>query len=262
MAKTRTELLSTPSSGSTRMVPDELQGITIDKIKTMLPKNTNVIVTEEIVRLVNAMGDDTGLEQELMEEDFMSYLHLMGGMRGVGIKDLVNAIKYCNLKRSHTNKEAWSIVFPEKYNKLVAENRQTDNHISMYNGTKLVGMIDKEMMIPVYLQYSSFFHAAVKKQFDIMNGTCLNHDGTKMTVSPMVAHLAAKELAVLTKQPEEQKLSITVSPGAAALSAQEEMNAQLKELITQQRARLTGGESIIDVQVMGINFEDVGINRG
>ena len=243
-------------------LPDHDQNITVSKLKDQLPKKTNIAVTEEIVRLIHAAEEDTGLPQELFEEDVMSYMYLIGNTRGVGMKDLINAIKFCNLKRNYDNKEAWSIVFPEKYDRLVAGNKQVDNHVAMYNGSKLVAAIDKEMLIPVHLQYAPYFHAAVKKQFEIMNGKAeKTADGKEQSVSPMVQHLAAKELATLTRQPEESKLAITVNPGEAAISMQSEMNEQLKAIVAGQRQRLERGEDIIDVQQIGINFGEVGKER-
>lgn len=253
------DLLTKKHKDASRMVPEERQGITVDKLKSLLPKKVNVNVTEEIVHLINNMENDTGLPQELMEEDLMSYMHLFGSVKGVGMKELVNAIKFCNLKRNYDNKEAWAIVFPERYNALVEANKQIDNHVSMYNNSKMVSAVDKEMLIPVSMQYAPYFHAAVKKNFELMNGHAApDSNGKPMNVSPMVQHLAAKELAVLTKPLEEQKLSVTVNPSDAALSAQTEMNDMLKTIVAGQRERLKKGESIIDVQQIGIDFSEVG----
>ena len=254
------KLLERSHENASRITPATGQFITIDKIKELLPRNTNIAVTEEIVSLINNMEEDTGLPQELLEEDLMSYTHILGGMKGVGMKDLINAIKFCNLKRNYDNKEAWAIVFPDKYNSLVEGNKQVDNHVSMYNGSKLVTAIDKEMLVPVHLQYAPYFHAAVKKQYELMQGKgAKDSDGNEMNVTPMVQHLAAKELAVLTKQPDEQKLSISINPGEAAMSAQQEMNDQLKAIVANQRKRLEAGEDIIDVQAIGMSFDDIGV---
>lgn len=252
------KLLSKSHETASRVIPETRQGITVDRIRELLPHKTNIAVTEEIVRLANSMEDDTGLPQEMLEEDFLSYMHILGGMKGVGLKELINAVKYCNLKRNYDNKEAWSIVFPDKYNALVEGNKQIDNHVSMYNGSKLVTTIDKEMLIPVHIQYAPYFHAAVKKQFEIMNGRSgKDAQGKEMTVSPMVQHLAAKELANLTRQPEESKLSININPSEAAISMQQEMNDQLKQIVASQRARLNAGESLNSVQQIGINFDSI-----
>lgn len=243
----------------TRMLPQQSQNITKEKLKSLLPKKTTVAVTDEIMELIYNMENDTGLPQELLEEDLMSYTHLLSGSTN-GMKELVNAIKFCNLKRNYDNKTAWSIVFPEKYDRLLSMGKDPSNHVSMYNNSKLVVAIDKEMLIPVHLQYSSYFHAAVKKQFQLMNGKTGQKDkfGNEEKVSAMVQHLAAKELANLTAQPVETKIDMKITPSDAALSAQSEMNEQLKIIVEQQKRRLMAGENIIDVQEIGIDFSEVG----
>jgi len=253
------KLLNKPHKDNSRMIPLTLQGITVAKLKALLPRRTNVAVTEEIVATINRMEEDTGLPQELLEEDLMSYMHLIGNNRGTGMKDLVNAIKFCNLKRNYTNKEAWAIVFPQKYDRLVEANMAIDNHVSMYNKSKLVIAIDTEMLMPVSLQYSGHFHAAVQELYKIgvLGEGGLDAKGNKMTVTPMVKVQALKELVTTTKPLEEQKLSITTTPSDEALSMQQTMSDQVAELVAIQKAKMAAGADIIDAQVIGIDFNEL-----
>lgn len=240
------------------IVPDTSQNITREKIKSLLPKGSSVQITDEILSLVHNMGDSVDLPQNLMEEEFMSYMHLVGKLSGIGIKDLISATKYCNLKRHYPNKKAWSIVFPDKYDKLIAEKRQVDSHVSMYNSSRLVQEIDKELLIPAHLQYAPYFHAAVKKQFELMNGTAgKNADGEEMTVSPMVMHLAAKELALITKQPESTTIDIKIGQSDAMLEAQQEMNNSLEQLVANQAAAFAAGKDVSDLQRIHITTVEV-----
>ena len=254
MATKAEKLLAKSGAHDNRMIPFEEQKITKDKLRALLPRKTSVSVTDEILSMIHRIEDDTGLPQDLIEEDIMSYMHLLGTGSN-GMKELVNAIKFCNLKRNYDNKQSWSIVFPEKFDRLTELNKQIDNHVSAYNNSKLVIAIDKEMLIPVHLQYAGYFHAAVKKQFELMSGKSSTGQGT---TSAMVEHLAAKELALLTAQPVETKIDLKVSPSDKALDMQTEMNDQLKVLVAQQRKRLEDGESIIDVQAIGVNFTEIG----
>ena len=246
-----------PHEDSSRMVPFEAPNITKEKLKSILPSKTSIAVTDEIIELIRNMEDDTGLPQEMMEEDVMSYTHLLGGTTN-GMKDLVNAIKFCNLKRNYENKVAWAIVFPEKNERLVAMDKPVNNHVSMYNNSKLVIAIDKEMLIPVHLQYAPYFHAAVKKQFELMNGTSSHGKGS---VSPMVEHLAAKELALLTAQPVETKIDLKVTPSDAALGMIGEMSNHVKDMVAIQSAKMKAGGDIIDVQVTNIDFTEIKEDR-
>ncbi len=223
-----------------------------------MPRGVSAKVTDDILEMVNNMGDAIDMPQNLMEEELMSYMHLLGAIKGVGIKDLIAATKFCNLKRNYNNEKAWSIVFPHKYDKLKIENRQIANHVSMYNSSKLVQAIDKELLIPASLQYAPYFHAAVKKQFELMSGDAgVDRDGDIIKVTPMVMHLAAKELALITKQPEETKMSITMNPSSEALEMQSQMNEQLKSIVANQTRRLAAGENIVDVQALDINFDEI-----
>ena len=231
------------------VVPKYSQNITREKLKKFLPKGSSVQVTDEILDVINRMENDTGLPQSMMEEDVMSYMHLIGKVGGVGLHELVNAVKYCNLKRNKNNKQAWAIVFPNKYDELIAANKPVDNFVSMYNSSKLVVAIDKEMLVPAYIQYSSYFHAAVKKQFDLMNG----RDSNGNEVGGMVQHLAAKELAMITKMPEDKTIELKIGASDAVLAQQQEMNNNIAALVANQAAAFRRGERTEELQRIHVN---------
>jgi len=247
-----------PDPSRTRRVPDSSQNITREKLKSVLPKNSGVQITDEVLRLISTMEEDIDIDQTVLEEDIMSYMFLLGNSTN-SIKDLVNAVKFCNLKRHYDNRTAWAIVFPDKYEKAINENKYIDSRVSTYNNSRLVIAIDKEMLIPVHIQYAGHFHAAVKKQFELMNGIS---SAGKGKTTPMVEHLAAKELALLTAQPVETKIDLKVSPSDAALGAMGEMNEQLKQIVAKQKRDIDAGMDIIDAQVIGIDFSDVGRDKG
>jgi hypothetical protein len=226
------------------MVPKESQSITREKLKKFLPKGSSVQVTDEVLEMINNMERDTGLPQELMEENLMSYMHLIGKVKNVSINELANAMKFCTLKRNMTNKEAWAIVFPKKYDELVSNNKQIDNHVSMYNSSRLVVEIDKQMIIPVYIQHSAYHHAAIKKQYELMNG----NDGNGGQVSAMVMHLAAKELALITKMPEDKTIELKVGMSDAAMAQQQEMNDALSAIVANQAKLFAAGIDAAEIQ--------------
>ena len=240
-----------------KIEPKNSQRITAEKIRDMIPRGSRANVGDAIVKLVQNMGADTDLPQNLLEEEFLGNLHHIGKMRGIGTEEIINATKFCNLTRNHDNKKAWSIVFPDKYDKLVEEGRQIDSHVSMYKTSKLVRAIDEEMLIPVHLQYAPYHHASIKQLYKIgalgEGGT--NAKGEEMTVTPMVRVQALKELAALTKQPERAKIDITVNQGEEAALAQQDMNDQLKRLADMQANRYIGGESIEDIQIVNLNLD-------
>ena len=106
-----------------------------------------------------------------------------------------------------TNERAWSIVFPEKYDKLITERRFVGSHVSMYNSSEMVVEIDKLLMIPASVQYAPLFHFSVKKLFDLANGIgALPGD----KVSPTVQLNATVALADIVKMPEVAKVEVDV----------------------------------------------------
>ena len=230
------------------VVPKDSQNITREKLKKFLPKGSSTQVTDEVLDAISNMERDTGLPQNLLEEDVMSYMHLVGKIGGVGVGELVNAIKYCNLKRNRSNKEAWAIVFPKKYNELTDAGKPVDNFVSMYNGSKLVVAIDKEMIIPVYVQYSAYRHFAIKKQYELASDS---------DVSAMVQHLAAKELYAMTKMPEDNKtIELKVGMSDAAMAQQQELNDNIAALVANQAAAFRRGEKTEELQRIHIEVTE------
>jgi len=244
-----------PSSSNRALGKRRPGKITKSRLEGLLPKGSKHNISDALLGMVDRMEDDTGLPQEMLEEDVMSYMYILKQAPRTSVEELINAVKFCNLKRNHTNEDAWKIVFPERHDKLIADGKQIANHVSMYNGTKLVQEIDKEMLIPFHIQYAAYQHKAIKKQYDLMNGRAApNANGEQMSVSPMVQMLASKALLEATKMPETAKIDLTVSKSDEEVSMQQEMNQQLAQLVKMQKARLNAGESIETVQQIGVNF--------
>jgi len=252
-----------PDSRARKMVPKTSQNITKERLEEMLPRGSKHNVTDTILDLIANMENDTGLPQDMMEEEVLSYMFILKKVDRAKLSELINAVKYCNLKRNYSNEKSWSIVFPDKYARLKENGMQIDNHVSMYNKSALVQEIDKEMLIPFHLQYAPYAHAAVKKQYDLMNGrSSTTAEGEPMTVTPMVQHLAAKTLFEMTSMPETAKIDLTVSKSEEELSIQQQMNDQLAQLVKQQKQRLESGESIEDVQVIEVDYSNITAENG
>ncbi len=252
----------------------KLQGLTAERVKKMLPKGTAHQVTENIILAIENMEDDTGLEQAYMEEQFASHLPLLGKHK-VKLEDYISALKYVNLKQHMTNRLAWEIVFPErlaKAEKLLAararEGRASsvsiDSHVSNYNKNELVIGIDTQMMMAAHIQYNWMFHAAVRKQYDLMNGIAMpNPDGSMNKVSANVQHLAAGKLADLVTAPEEAKVTvdINVNKGSIVDDYEKAIAMMAKAKMTQIEA---GGDMLetINAPIRAVEAIDVEIENG
>ncbi len=228
------------------------QNIDKAKLTKMLPRGTNHKVTDEIIALINKMEADTGLIQDYMEESLLSYLPVLKEVK-VTLTEYVNAIKYCNLKKSMANEKAWEIVFPERYNKLIRENRWNTSHVSMYNGSPLVVKIDTQMMTAVHIQYAPLFHKELMRQVNLADGVSSNG----MPVSANIQQVASAKVLDITMQPIEQKIDLKIGQSDGAKEAQQMMFNEMKSIAERQKALLAAGHKIEDVQKLDMKIEVV-----
>lgn len=226
------------------VIRPEPQNLTVEKLKSFMPKGASIEVTEAVLDKINNVGTDTGLMQEVFEEQVLSYAHLTAG-KGRSLEKLINALKYCNLKliEGMTNERAWAIVFPDKYDKLIRERRFVGSHVSMYNSSEMVVEIDKLLMVPVAIQYAPVFHSSIQKMVNLSNGIGAKPNDT---VSAHVQLMAAVELAKLTKMPEIAKVEVDVKVNQGSIIDEYEKainmmaNAKMNELSN-------GGKNMYDV---------------
>ena len=221
-----------------------------EKLTRLLPKGTHHKVSDEIIELIHNMEKDTGLLQEYLEESLLSYLPVLRETR-VDLVEYINAIKYCNLKKSMSNQKAWEIVFPEKYKKLVEEGRWNTSHVSMYNSSTLVTKIDAEMMLAMHIQYAPLRHKALMKEAELMGG----YDAHGRECSPTVQHLAAAKILDMLAPPIEQKVDIKIGQSDEAKDSQAKMIHEMKKIAENQERLLRDGHSIEEVQRLNLTIE-------
>lgn len=220
------------------------QNITVEKLKKFMPKGTASKVTEEIVAYINNIENDTGLNQEYAEERVMSCMHLLG-KQGVTLEKLVNAVKYCTLKRYHNNKKAWAITFPEEYDALVKRNGFIDSHVSEFNKTYLVIEIDKMMLVPFHIQYDQIKHEALQVQVNLMRGIGANDDDR---VTPHIQHLASKAVLDALRSPEENSIELKIGASDTMVAVQQEISDSLAEIVSNQRKAFQTGANVAELQ--------------
>lgn len=231
------------------MMYSKKHNIDKEKLERMLPKGTNHKVTDEIIYQINKMEEDTGLFQEYLEESFLSHLPVLREIK-VDLDDYVNAIKYCNLKKSMTNEKAWEIVFPDKHKKLKDENRKITSHVAMYNQSKIVTKLDAQMQLTAHIQYAPLFHESIMKEAMLMRGTDANGE----SVSAHVQHLAASTLIDKLAPPIEQKVDIKIGQSDEAKQAQGHMMEEMRKIAENQQALLRAGHKIEDIQRLNLEI--------
>lgn len=226
------------------------QNIDKEKLQKMLPKGSHHKVTDEIIELIGSMEKDTGLIQDYLEESVLSYLPVLKGVK-VELRQYINAIKYCNLKRGMSNEKAWQIVFPERFDKLVKEDRWNTSHVSMYNSSPLIVKLDAQMAVAADIQYAPYRHKAIMKQVELMDGTEANGG----PVSATVQHLAAKALYELTAPDPTQTLELKIGQSDEAKDSQEKMFAAMSNIAKNQRDLLKAGHKLEDIQKLNLIIE-------
>ena len=227
---------------------NESQNITVEKLKKFMPKGTSSKVTEDIVKIIHNIENDTGVSQEYAEEQVMSCMGLLG-KQGVTLEKLVNAVKFCCLKRHYDNKKSWAIVFPKKYDELVANGKYIDSHVSEYNSTYCVVEVDKMMMVPFYLQYNHLKHESLMKQANLMRGIGAKPDDY---VSPHVQHLASKTVYEMLKSPEDNTIELKVGVSDALVEQNREMADNIKKIVELQSNAFRNGGKTADIQKIHI----------
>lgn len=250
------------------------QNITVEKLKKFLPKGSAHQVTENLVKMIHDMEDDTGLEQGYMEERFMANINVVKNLK-ISMEEYLNAVKYCMLKQNMSNRKAWEITFPDKLlraerklQERILEGRgdsvNIDSHVSNYNMSAAVVAIDTDIAIGFDIQYAPARHMALKKLIDMTQGKCApDAHGNPMTVTPHVQYLCAKELMDALKPEVDKTVNIKLGMSDEAMAAQQTLADQLGLMAKAQMAQLKSGKDINEVQKLGIEFAtDVEIVEG
>ena len=228
------------------------QNIDKEKLQRMLPRGANHKVTDEIISMISSMEDDTGLFQDYMEESLLAQLPVLAQVK-TDLDDYVNAIKYCNLKQNIANLRRYLLVRLNRVKRLQEKGTiaTLSSHVAMYNKTDIVVKLDAQMMISAHIQYAPMFHAAVKKQFNLMNGT--SADGGP--VSAHVQHLAAKELREITEMPIDNTIELKIGQTDESKKSQGIMITKMQEIAKNQQELLKQGYSIEEVQKLNLVLE-------
>jgi hypothetical protein len=234
-------------------IPEESQKITKEKIREFLPKGANKIkVTDEAMKLIHNMEEDTGVDQHYFEEKLLSFLFVLGELKTVSLQLYINAVKFCSLKMMMTNEKAWAITFPDRYQKLIdkgASKKDISAHVAMFNGRDIVVRIDTLMMLPDSLVYMPYRHAAIKKQFELINGIAAHPD---QMVSPHVQHLAAAKLYEMTAPEKTIKLQHEVTASDPLIEQYSRMNDTLSQIVNKQMSDIKNGVPLSETQKLGL----------
>lgn len=149
-----------------------------------------------------------------------------------------------------TQKDAFRIVFPDRYNALIAKGypeKDINSVISSYARSKLVIMIQEQAAIPTWILNQDVYQEAINTQREIM----LNP-----RAGSMARVTAAKCLIENLKQPEKQELQLNIGVTNDTIAELRNTTRQLAEL---QAKLISSGsktaQDVLDTNIVEAEYE-------
>lgn len=228
------------------MTQELIKAISIEEIKAAVPSKKNAI-TPEIVELINRSQEEPEFQGESLLSTMTTYESVMAGRSGVGIKDYINAVRFCaylmTVDDNYT--EAYCKTFRDRdfvkerlgSSTDTVEYRELTKAASRYRASKLVVDILTISQVPLDLMFTGARYRAVGVLATLMETAKYDKDRIS----------AAKELLAATKGPE--KLQVQLGVGAGESSAIDRLNDQLAMIAARQMGMLESGA--VSLQELG-----------
>lgn len=229
------------------------QCLTKEKIMEYLPRGNKREVTDEVMKKIAGI-EDSGIDQGYGEEMLLTHMGVLRESK-VTTEQYIDAVKYCCLVMGGlSSQRAWEIVFPDKAKEIRDRNDGvlSTSWSTMYAKTGIVTKLMAAMYVPVHLVYQPINAWAIQKQYELARGIGAKPDDR---VSPTVQQKAAETLFEMTKMPEDNTLQLKIGMDEETKNIQKSLFEQLSINASIQMERLKKGESISDVQRLGVITE-------
>lgn len=237
------------------MTQELIKAITLEDIKAAVPSKKNAI-TPEIVELINKSQEEPEFQGESLLSTLTTYESVMAGRSGVGMKDYVNAVRFCaylmTVDDNYT--EAYMKTFRDRdfvkerinASSSSVEYRELTKAASRFRASKLVVDILTLSQVPLDLMFTGARYRAIGVLAALMETAKYDKDRIS----------AAKELLAATKGPE--KLQVQLGVGAGESSAIDRLNDQLAMIAARQRGMLeSGAVSLQELGAIKVAHDDV-----
>lgn len=185
------------------MILDDTVHVTEEEVLSLLPKHVSKKVGKELTEQINELIDGDDLLRQTYRDNIIGFKKALEQGK-FKITSYLNAVRFCGYRISgYGVTESYRMTFPQKLEQLERDGA-TAKYISsvttQYNQSKLVELIMKQAMIPVYIVNMDAFQEAVNTQLDIM----------KHSESDIARTQAANSLLNHLKPPEATKMELTV----------------------------------------------------
>lgn len=227
--------------------------VTSEKLKVLLPKNSRVKTDQATVNLINKLIDESGCHKGLMEERLMSHLHLMGP--GIGFKQIIKGVQFVTLSTTPgmTQSKAYALTFPDKAEEILERGGDISSFASQYAGTKVPTTIMQDIQIGPSITYAPLRHQCVQKYLELMNGKSADGRPTSATVQ-LNATIALMDYI---KIPEDMTINLNHGMDEDSKNVQRDLADKIGDMASLMAARFNKGESIDNVQKIGISSESI-----
>lgn len=232
---------------------DNTKLVTLEDLQNAVPSKKGAI-TQEAVDIINQSLNDPEFQGESLLQTVATYERVLQGTKA-SISEYINAIRFCAYMVSMNDNytEAYKKTFfnrkfvQERLNEPTgsAKYKELTSAASRYRKSKLVVDILTVSQVPMRLIYRSWGHEALGVLHDTMHTAKLDRDKIN----------AAKELLAIVKDPENAPIELNV--GVTDTSVMQSLQEKLAEMSKIQMERIQRGESINDVQKLGITGVDV-----
>lgn len=221
--------------------------LTIDDVRSVVPKNFKHNINQEFVDVLNECGGDAEVAR-IFRENFISYNSVLQSGK-YKMEDYINAVRFVSYKLlNKSNAESWRLTFPIRHKKLLE--KKVDDispYVSAYTKNKLVTEILNQSLTPLYVLNGHMGQDALNTLYTVMMNP---RTSDRNKINACTAILEA------VQQPESAKINIALDiKGNDLLNSMHESLRELTQmqLNNMQKGSLTAQQimeaSIIDVEV-------------
>lgn len=205
--------------------------LTIEQLKSVMPKRQKQNVTQEFVDKINSMVEEPEFRDNF-RENILGYIDVLNDPT-TSLKGYLRAVKYVSFKiMGFSNQESWLRTFPERFQRLCDENKPeayVRSLVCAYNKGKLVNQILDQSLVPTWVLNNDKFQAAINVQAGLM----------VHAKSEKVRADAANSLLTHLKRPEAAKVEIDIAVKQEDTIG--EMRRAAIELVDAQRRAIEQG---------------------
>lgn len=225
-------------------MPQELiKPLTVEEVKAALPSRKNA-VTPEIVEILNRSMSEPEFQGETLLQTAATYERVVAGKAGVGLKDYLNAVRFCAYLVSVDDNvtEAYKKTFYDR--DFVKERMDVPTDSVQYRElTSAASRYRQNRMVVEILTYSQvpldiMFTGARYKALGVLANEMIEAKYSKDRIT------AAKELLAATKGADNVKISLDV--GVTESTALDRMMEQMATLAARQKTYLENGVATLE----------------